>query len=90
VAPAPDSKQIEELFRHKVFKMLLARGKITLEHISLMDNWLHTGFNVYVGPRILPWHRKSMENLACYIIRASFSRERMSYKFDSGQVAYRF
>ena len=28
VAPAPDGRQIAELFRHKVLKMLLAKGKI--------------------------------------------------------------
>lgn len=39
VAPAPDGKQIAELFRHKVLKMLLAKGRITPERITLMDNW---------------------------------------------------
>jgi len=57
--------------------------------IKLLDKWRHTGFNVYCGPRILPWQRKSMENLACYIIRASFSQERMTYHRETGQVEYR-
>jgi len=30
-----------------------------------------------------------MENLACYIIRASFSQERMTYHRETGQVEYR-
>jgi hypothetical protein len=38
VAPAPDGKQIAVLFRHKVLTMLLAKGKITYRHITLMDN----------------------------------------------------
>lgn len=29
VAQEPDGKQIAELFRHKVLKMLLTKGKIT-------------------------------------------------------------
>jgi hypothetical protein len=33
--------------------------------IALMDKWRHTGFNVFVGPRILPGLEKAMENLAC-------------------------
>jgi hypothetical protein len=69
--------------------MLLAKGKITPERIALMDNWRHTGFNVYVGPRILPWHRLSMENLARYIIRASFAQERITYNRESAEVVYR-
>ncbi len=56
---------------------------------KVLDKWRHTGFNVYCGPRILPWHHKSMENLACYIIRASFSQERMTYHRETGQVEYR-
>jgi len=74
VPPEPDGKQIAELFRYKVLKMLLAKGKITPERIALMGTWRHTGFNVYVGPRILPWHSQSMENLARYIIRLPFHR----------------
>jgi len=89
VAPAPDGKQITELFRHKVLKMLLGKGKITPERIALMDNWRHTGFNIYVGPRILPLHSRSMENLARYIIRASFSQERMTYDREAAEVVYR-
>ena len=57
--------------------------------IKLLDKWRHTGFNVYCGPRILPWQRKSMENLTCYTIRASFSQERMTYHRETGQVEYR-
>ena len=79
VSPAIDTKAIEQLFRHKVLKMLLAKGKITQDMIKLLDKWRHTGFNVYCGPRLFPWQRRSMENLACYIIRASFSQERMTY-----------
>jgi len=48
----------------------------------------HTGFNVYCGPRILPWQQKFMENLTRYIIRASFSQERMIYHREVGQVEY--
>jgi hypothetical protein len=64
--------------------MLLGKGKISPDVISLMDKWRHTGFNVFSGPRILPWQKRSMENLARYIIRASFSQERMTYHRESG------
>ena len=45
-------------------------------------------FNVFFGPRILPRQEESMENLARYIVRASFSRERMTYHRETGQVEY--
>jgi hypothetical protein len=56
--------------------------------IALLDKWRHTGFNVFLGKRILPRQEKSMENLARYIIRASFSQERMTYDRENGKVAY--
>ena len=89
VAPHIDTDVLEKIFRHMVLKMLLAKGKITTDVIALMDRWRHTGFNVFCGPRILPWHKRSMENLARYTIRASFSQERMTYHRESGQVEYR-
>jgi hypothetical protein len=88
VAPVIDTDALEKIFRHMVLKMLLAKGKISTDVITLMDKWRHTGFNVFCGRRIFPWQKKSMENLARYIIRASFSQERMTYLRESGQVEY--
>jgi len=89
VSPAVDTGAVERLFRHKVLRMLLNKGKIMPDMITLMDKWRHTGFNVFAGPRILPRYEKSIENLARYIIRASFSQERMTYHRQQGQVEYR-
>ena len=61
-----------KLFRHNVLKMLLKKGKISRDLIALMDKWRHSGFNVFVGRRILPGNETAMENLARYIIRAFF------------------
>ena len=81
VAPRFETKQLEEVFpakdgifdRHNVFKMLLSKEKITEELIDMLINWRHSGFNVFCGPRIQPGDEEAMENLARYIIRASFS-----------------
>ncbi|MCP4140887.1 MAG: IS91 family transposase, partial [Chloroflexi bacterium] len=59
--------------------MLKAEGKITDVVIENMINWHHSGFNVYCGNAIWPNNEESLENLARYIIRASFSQERMTY-----------
>ena len=45
----------------------------------MLSAWKHSGFNVFCGNRILPKDETAMENLARYIIRASFSQERMHY-----------
>jgi hypothetical protein len=89
VAPRFETKQLEEIFRHKVFKMMLSKGKITQELVDMLMTWRHSGFNVFSGPRIQPGEEEAMENLARYIIRASFSQERMTYFPEVSKVVYR-
>ena len=89
VAPWLIPKDLERLFQYKVFKMLLTRKKITEDLIDMTMSWRHSGFNVYSGPRIQPGEEEAMENLARYIIRASFSQERMSYIPEESKVLYR-
>ena len=40
VSPHFDAKQLEEVFRHKVFKMLLSRGKITQDLVNMRFDML--------------------------------------------------
>lgn len=79
VCPTPDPKELKDLFRHEVFKMLKAEGKINETVIENMMNWHHSGFNIYCAAAIWPHNEEGLENLARYIIRASFSQERMTY-----------
>ena len=89
VAPRFETKQLEGIFRHNVFKMLLLKGKITRDLVNMLKQWRHSGFNVFCGPRIQPGEEEAMENLARYIIRASFSQERMTYILEDSKVVYR-
>jgi hypothetical protein len=51
VCPPHNTRDLEELFRHEVFKMLKSEGKVTDVIIENMMNWRHSGFNVMlVGP----------------------------------------
>ena len=81
-----DTALLEKLFIHRIFKMLLRKGLITERVIELISSWKHTGFGVYCGKRINPEDARSTENLARYIIRASFSQERMKYYPDEAKV----
>ncbi len=72
-------QKAEDLFRHEVFKLLRAEGKINDAIIENMLNWRHSGFNVYCGDAIWPHNEEGLENLARTTIRASFSQERMTY-----------
>ena len=68
-----DISSLKELFIYRVFKMLLKKGLITDRVVELILSWRHSGFGLYCGNRISPSETRSMENLARYIIRASFS-----------------
>jgi hypothetical protein len=68
--------------------MLLSKGIITQDLVSMLLTWHHSGFNVLCGPRIQPGDDQAMENLARYIIRASFSQERMTYIPEEAKVIY--
>jgi len=81
-------KDLEKLFQYNVFKMLLSRKKITEDRIEMLLGWRHSGFNVFCGSRIRPNDEKAMDNLARYIVRASFSQERMTYLPEKSKVLY--
>jgi hypothetical protein len=89
VAPWFIPKDLEKLSRYKVFKMVLSRKEITEDLMDMMIGWRHSGFIVYCGPRIQPGDEEAFENLALYIIRASFSDERMAYILEESKVLYR-
>jgi hypothetical protein len=77
-APPLDLKKLEAIFRHKVFKMLLAKGRITRDLIAMLSNWRHSGFQVFCGQRLFPQDETAMENLRRNIIQASFLHKRMT------------
>ena len=56
--------------------------------VSMVLSCHHYGFNVFCGPRIQPGDQEAMENLTRYIIRASFSQERMTYIPEESKVIY--
>lgn len=69
---------MEKIFRDKVFKMLIAKGKITYDLADILMKRHHSGFSVSSGSRIQPEDEEAVENLARCIVRASFSQEKMT------------
>ena len=67
VASPLELKKLEAIFQHKVFRMFLAKGKITRELIAMLSSWRHSGFHVFCGNRISPNDETAMENLARYM-----------------------
>lgn len=72
-------QELVEAFCHEILSMLRKEGKINDAVIENMISWHHNGFHVHIGERIWPEDEKGLEDLARYIIRASFSQERWVY-----------
>jgi hypothetical protein len=68
VAPRFASEGLKAIFEHKVFRILLSKAKIAQDLVLMLGSWRHSGFQVFVGPRILPGEEEAMEKLARYII----------------------
>ncbi|OGP63635.1 MAG: hypothetical protein A2169_00610 [Deltaproteobacteria bacterium RBG_13_47_9] len=64
VVPRFNHEDLRAIFEYLVMRMLLSRGKITRDLIALIRSWRHSGFQVHVGPRILPGEEDATENLA--------------------------
>jgi hypothetical protein len=54
VVPRFGPEGLKAIFKHKVFRMLLSKGKITQDLVNMLRSWRHSGFQVYAGPRIQP------------------------------------
>ncbi len=80
VSPTPKAKDLEDAFRHEVFKMLKAEGKINDAVIENMMGWHHSGFNIYCGPAIWPHDDEGLENLARYIAPQGYKFRLNSWK----------
>ena len=75
-----DACAAEELFRHKVLKLLKGEGLITDERIELLLSWRHTGFSVDLSVRVEPEDEAAVTRVSRYILRPPLSLDRMSWE----------
>jgi len=89
VLPKVSLSRMEQLFRHRALKMLLAEGLIRPERVKMLMGWKHSGFNVDGSVRIGAGDTRGRENISRYLIRAPFSVEKIQYSAREGSVIYR-
>ncbi|MEE4164456.1 MAG: transposase [Desulfocapsaceae bacterium] len=90
VMPKVNLRPLAELFRAHVLKMLKKEGLIDDTFINMILKWRHTsGFSVHNEVRIKPDDDKGIENLSQYILRNSFSLEKLMYEEGDSSVIYR-
>jgi hypothetical protein len=83
--PIPDiwKHRAAELWRERVFSLLLDTFKINIETVGNMRTWKHSGFSVDNSVRIAAVDQAGMQRLIEYISRCPFSRARMERREDS-------
>ena len=67
----------EYLDFHAHLHALVDKGLLPPERARMLRGWVHSGFNVHRGRRVLSREREDIERLAQYIIRNPFSGEKM-------------
>jgi len=82
-------KALEELFRDQVLKFLIHEGRTEPEFAEQLRKWRHSGFGVFRGERIDSGDRDGLEQLARYIVRNTFSEDKITYNEKTGTVIYR-
>jgi hypothetical protein len=88
--PLPEAKlrALRDLFRAKVFRLLVQRKLLSPALVHKFMQWKHSGFNLFRGDPVEGTHRAELEKLAQYILRHSFSVEKMTYIAQSSRVIY--
>ena len=71
--PETGLKPLEELFPGTGEQVSGRQGAAAArERARMLRGWVHSGFNVHRGRRVLSREREDMERLAQYIIRSPF------------------
>jgi hypothetical protein len=89
VLPPIPTKLLEQQLRRAVLEMLLADEAIDEDLVAKLLSWQHSGFSVDNQVRIEASDAEGRQQIARYMIRASFSLDKTEYKAEQGVIGYR-
>ncbi|MGA1825105.1 MAG: hypothetical protein ACMUIP_10640 [bacterium] len=81
-----DLKRLEDIFQVSILKMLKEEGKINDDIINNLLSWSHSGFSVDNSVRIATNNHEGQITLAQYIIRNTFSLDKLIYNAKNRTV----
>jgi hypothetical protein len=87
--PQVSRDKAEEVWRDRVFALLLETFKIDETTVVSMRGWRHSGFSVDTSVRIEAGDYDGMSRLVGYIARSPFALARMITRTDDGRIVYR-
>ena len=84
-----DSDAVMKLFRERLLARLVERHAISEDLVRKLLTWRHTGFSAHVGEAIASDDKKTIEDVACYLVRAPLSLKKLVYLDGQKAVLYR-
>ena len=85
--PLPPAGVAEELFRRRVIRMLVRRGRLEEDAAAGLLGWRHSGFSVHHAIRVEPWDAAGVERLCRYLVHPPIALGRLRY--DRARATYR-
>ena len=84
----PSAAVAEELFRRRVLKMLVGRGKLDEEAAAGLLAWPRSGFSVHNSIRVEPEDRRGLDRLCRYLVHPPIALERLDVPGASRPCTY--
>ncbi len=85
--PLPPAGVAEELFRRRVIRMLVRRGRLEEDTAAGLLSWRHSGFSVHHAIRVESDDTAGVERLCRYLVHPPIALGRLTY--DGVRAAYR-
>jgi len=86
--PYLDHRMAEELFRHRVLRLLQSEGLLSDERIHLLLSWESSGFSIDDSVRIPAGEKNTLEKVARYMLRSPVSLSRLQWTRAAAHVLY--
>jgi Putative transposase len=87
--PAWDGERLMALFRRRLLDRLLARKAISQPLVSKLLCWRHPGFSSFLAEPIPFEDKRTLEDVACYLVRSPLSLKKLVYLDGQKAVLYR-
>ena len=84
-----DAEAVMKLFRERLLARLVERHAISDDLARKLVAWTHPGFSSHIAQAIPFENKKAIEDLACYLVRAPLSLQKLVYLDGKKAVLYR-
>lgn len=77
--PLPPVRMAEELFRRRVIRLPVRRGRLEHDAAEGLLSWRHSGFSVHHTIRVHPDDTEGLERLGRYLVHPPIALQRLGY-----------